>query len=160
MTVDQEILDGVGAAAASYTDITTGTSSLSGYSIVGTPYNDGDPGGANLGLQFVVYISDDHSKIIVSFVGTNEGKDALGDLGLAWNQYSDSENQTAINAAIASAVTSYSGADVTFAGHSAGGILAQYAAYDYQKQLIINNDSTTVNLVTNNAPGAADKSWR
>lgn len=93
MTVDQEILDGVGAADASYTDVGTGTSSLSGYSVVGTPYDD--TGGPDKGMQFVVYVSDDHSKIIVSFVGSNNGKDALGDLTLSWNQYSDSDKRSA-----------------------------------------------------------------
>jgi Ca2+-binding RTX toxin-like protein len=153
-TVDQEILDGVGAAAASYTDVSTGTSSLSGYTIVpGTAYTDEYTGGPNKGLQFVVYASTDHSQVIVSFVGTNEGKDAIGDLDLAWNQFSDSGNSSAIHDAIATALAANPDAEVTFAGHSAGGILAQYAAYDYEAN-IDTGHTQTVNLVTNNAPGA------
>ena len=154
MPVDDEIIDGVGAAAASYTDVTTGTSSLSGYSFV-SKYNDEDPGNPALGLQFVVYVSSDHSNVIVSFVGTNEGKDAIGDLDLAWDQFNNTENKTAINDAISNALTSYPDAAVTFAGHSAGGIIAQYAAYNYEATVDTGHD-TIVNLVTNNAPGATD----
>jgi Ca2+-binding RTX toxin-like protein len=155
VAVDQKILDGVGAAGAAYTDITRHTSSLSGYSIIGTPYNDEENDGPSKGLQMVIYGSTDHSQVIITFVGTNEGNDAIGDLGLGWDQFS--ESQATIQSEIASALTGvYSSAAVTFAGHSAGGIIAQYAAYDYQKDLLDNEDSATVNLVTNNAPGVTD----
>jgi len=80
------------------------------------------------GFKAVLYLAangDGTFRSIVAFTGTEDGQDAIADLTLGWNQWD--ENRDSIFSELARIDLT----ELIFTGHSLGGALAQYAAYEY-----------------------------
>ena len=136
MAPDPRVL--LDAAFASY-----GESAPIGYSTTGQTLTN------EAGLYLCVYRKDGTDEYIVAFRGT-EGNlvDINTDIQKGWPQYHDSTSE--IQNLIKALLPKASRIDIT--GHSLGGALAQFAAYDFA----IENprlDSSKINLTTWNSLG-------
>lgn len=104
------------------------------------------------GFHAEIYQKIGTSEYTVAFTGTQPndpaGRDVLADLALGTTQWTTNKDS------ISAALSTLSGAsEITFTGHSLGGALAQYAAYDY---LSNNSSHPPVSLVTFNGLGGRD----
>ncbi|MBL3702365.1 hypothetical protein GI582_06625 [Sulfitobacter sp. BDSS02] len=101
------------------------------------------------GLQAFGLKNDATGDVVVAFKGSQEARDFYDDVaGIGWAQWDEARSQ--VNSFLQ---TNWkSGDEVTFAGHSLGGALAQYAIYEtagtYDKRV------SDMNLHTQSAPGA------
>lgn len=87
-------------------------------------------------------------EIVVAFRGTNDIVDWSDNLGnLGWRQWQ--EVKADVNTYLGS---NWTGGEVTFTGHSLGGALAQYAAYDTASTYA--NQRDRLNIYTLNGLGA------
>jgi hypothetical protein len=80
------------------------------------------------GFKAVLYTIVDELGVkhgIVAFAGTEDGQDMLSDLNLGWDQWDANRNS------FFSELENNELSSITFAGHSLGGALAQYATYEY-----------------------------
>jgi Ca2+-binding RTX toxin-like protein/pimeloyl-ACP methyl ester carboxylesterase len=77
------------------------------------------------GFQANVYQNANTGEVIVAFTGTEDVVDAFANSNLGTDQWNNNRE------AVLSAVESLDSDKVTFTGHSLGGALAQYAAYDF-----------------------------
>jgi hypothetical protein len=104
---------------------------------------------AKTGFHAVILLKDGTNEYTVAFTGTqpSTGTDVLADLAVGVNQWNTS-NKNAVLGALASLTPS----KVTFTGHSLGGMLSQYAIYDWLKDY----SSGTANLITFNAAGGME----
>lgn len=111
-----------------------------GYTLV-SEYSDGSTG-------FHAIVSVDASgNYVIAFTGTEpSGTDALADVHLGMTQWMESTEAARLRADLAAISNATS---ISFTGHSLGGGLAQYAAYDYRSA----NTTTPMSLVTFNAFG-------
>ena len=107
------------ASAAVY----SANNAIEGYSVVNT-YDIG-----NTGFYLNVYQSQTGPDYIFSFRGTQDYKDAYADLNLGISQWLNDNINEEILEYIRSIASE--GAHISFTGHSLGGALAQYAAYEY-----------------------------
>ena len=106
------------ASYASYdTDPTVG-----GYTTVKT-FND-----PNTGFQAAVFQKPDTGEYIVAFTGTQPqtGQDPVADVALGCTQWNQDNRSEVFNY-----LQGLDATNISFTGHSLGGALAQYAAYDY-----------------------------
>ena len=89
------------------------------------PSNLNDP---TTGFRAEVYRNTQTGDLIVAFTGTQpSANDALADLNVGVTQWE--RNREAVSSFIAANLDE--GAAVNFTGHSLGGALAQFAAYDF-----------------------------
>ena len=100
------------------------------------------------GFHAEIYQKIGSNEYIVAFTGTQPqtSQDVVADLALGTTQWNE-QNKTAVFDAIAALPGA---TQITFTGHSLGGALAQYAAYDYVKG---NSSHPSVSLATFNGPG-------
>jgi pimeloyl-ACP methyl ester carboxylesterase len=148
------------AAQIAYDNLTPGTtinngSSLNGY-VVDRVFGSTGDGVTAYGLR-----DPGTNNTIIAFRGTNDGTDWADNVGnLGYRQWNE------IRADVTDYVRSTgSQGDITFAGHSLGGALAQYAAYDLASDvagrqggagLYTFNGLGGVNGVNENVPGGVD----
>ena len=136
MAPDPRVL--LDAAFAAY-----GESAPSGYSTTGQILTN------EAGLYLCVYRKDGTDEYIVAFRGTEGNlEDINPDIHKGWPQYNDSDKE--IQDLLQTLLETASRIDIT--GHSLGGALAQFAAYDFA----IENprlDSSKINLTTWNSLG-------
>jgi len=78
------------------------------------------------GFYAVIYQNAVTGEALVAFTGTQDGKDAVADLALGKTQWKNNKDKVF---AVINALTDAT--KITFTGHSLGGALAQYGAYDY-----------------------------
>ena len=84
------------------------------------------------GFLALVYRNPDTNKCIVAFTGTQPNfQDAYSDLNLGWQQWSNNKDPLFQFLAALKADPELGLEQVDFTGHSLGGALAQYAAYEY-----------------------------
>ena len=140
------------AAQISYQDLEVGStikdpshSSLNGYKVDKMFGTTGD------GLTAYALRDPGTGNVVIAFRGTSDGEDWKDNVGnLGWRQWQEAKPD----------VERYlknnwkDGAEVTFAGHSLGGALAQYAAYEAAGDYAGRRD--TMNLVTLNGLGAVN----
>lgn len=98
------------------------------------------------GFHAEIYQKTGTGEYIIAFTGTQDGQDWAANTALGQKQWED--NKTAIINVIDNLPNA---ASITFTGHSLGGALAQYAAYDYLKLPI--SSHLPVSLATFNALG-------
>ncbi len=109
------------------------------------------------GFSVVAFQStSDPSEKILAFMGTEDLQDAYADLHLGWTQWLGNEGKNR-EAVIDNYLNTLSNdATIHFTGHSLGGALAQYAAYDYVHETMVIQEQSPPNitLTTFNALGA------
>lgn len=126
-------------------------------------YSDGPLGGQLPGYQWVREFAEPgtgfHAQVfknsaneyVVGFTGTQAiFKDAYTDLNLGWTQWISSKND--IMGFLRGLKANGELASVNFTGHSLGGGLAQYAAYEYANEL----EPAPFSLTTFNAFGGVE----
>lgn len=107
---------------------------------------------AETGFLALVYRNPDTKKCIVAFTGTQLNfQDAYSDLNLGWQQWSNNKDPLFQFLAALKADPELGLEQVDFTGHSLGGALAQYAAYEYAGEA----EPGSVTLTTFNALGGA-----
>lgn len=79
------------------------------------------------GFKATVFKHEGTNEYIVSFAGTEKAQDAFADLTMGWNQWKD--NKLDVLDYLQNVIPT--DAPINFTGHSLGGALAQYAAYDF-----------------------------
>jgi len=99
---------------------------------------------SSTGLCLVIFQKNGTSEYIVAFADSGDAKDFVADVALGMPQWSDANKNNVFNYLNELGATS-----VDFTGRSLGGVVAQYAAYDYKKD----NPTATVSLATYNAFG-------
>ncbi|MDF0673253.1 MAG: calcium-binding protein [Nitrospira sp.] len=103
---------------------------------------------AGTGFLALVYRNLDTNKCIVAFTGTQPSfQDAYSDLNLGWPQWA--ANKGPLFDFLAELRSNGNLNQVDFTGHSLGGALAQYAAYDYSNE----TNHAPLTLTTFNAFG-------
>ena len=132
------------ASSVVYTKATNGntTGTLSDYTMV-SQFNDLTDVRVDeqnrLDLQMAIYRANDDSNLIIVFRGTelNRPLDILADADLGWSQWNTNKSfiMDDIYAAIEAAIVLKPNVTITVTGHSLGGMQAQYAAYELQKDL-------------------------
>ncbi len=138
MATAEQTLD---AAFASYGD----RKPPAGFNQSGNPeHTISDP---STGLYVTTYYNQDSNEYIVAFRGTENGRDWVNNSQRGWPQYEQKQNE------IQNLLTSLtsSGAKVGLTGHSLGGALAQFAAYDYAASPA--NSGDDISMTTWNALG-------
>ncbi|MCU7854039.1 MAG: DUF2974 domain-containing protein, partial [Candidatus Thiodiazotropha sp. (ex Monitilora ramsayi)] len=110
------------------------------------------------GFKVAFYKQDQTNEYVIAFAGTEDSKDWFTDLQLGLFQWSG--NSSVVIDYLVSIKTRYSDANINFTGHSLGGALAQYAAYDYikkhQETDAISDRPINTTLTTVNALGGID----
>ncbi|CAG0968358.1 Mbeg1-like protein [Geobacter sp.] len=102
------------------------------------------PTDPNTGFSAVVFKKEGTQEYIVAFTGTQSAQDAAADIGLGTLQWEN--NQASVMNYLNNLPAD---AKIDFTGHSLGGALAQYAAYDY----LAAHPSATASLTTYNGLG-------
>jgi hypothetical protein len=101
----------------------------------------------------VIALKNNQGDYILAFAGTEGLADAFADIQLGWNQWK--ENRGIIRDYIADVRRDESDATFHFTGHSLGGALAQYAAYDYvQRSQQAGKTTPEISLITFNGLSA------
>jgi Ca2+-binding RTX toxin-like protein len=100
------------------------------------------------GLKMLI-INDQNGNYVVSFAGSEDSQDLFVDINLGWPQWeAGREEVLAYLAEITPLANS-----IRFAGHSMGGALAQYAAFDYGSELKQTGINVDIGLITFNSLG-------
>ncbi len=103
---------------------------------------------AKNGFEYTIYQKKGTNEYIVSFAGSQNGQDVAADVALGNKQWEDSKAQ------LLNSLKDLRATDISFTGHSLGGAIAQYAAYDYIKENPENH--AKVKLCTFNGLGGMD----
>ena len=133
------------------------SATISGYTLE-RDFNDlNHPQGAQLGMQFGIYRSTDNNELLIVFRGLEptSGNDITAATNFGWEQWDQNLDaaRNEIFIEVNRIIDTNPNANITIAGHSLGGSIAQYAAYDIQVELNANNFSNSLNLTTFGAPG-------
>jgi len=102
----------------------------------------------NTGFHAEVYQKAGTKEYLVAFTGTQGGQDALSDITLGISQW---KNNMELLISRIGALTDAT--KIKFTGNSLGGLLAQYASYEYLKSPGAHGSTS---LITFNAPGAME----
>jgi Ca2+-binding RTX toxin-like protein len=148
MTINSEVLSILARASHdSYGSVEIG---VTGYEVTNRIED------ASTGFSLTLYKNESSSDYIFAFGGTESAQDVFADLTLGVNQWSE-ENKTVVWELITGISAGNSDVKLHFVGHSLGGALAQYLAYEYAQALAdpenTQNLQASFDLVTFNALG-------
>jgi Ca2+-binding RTX toxin-like protein len=109
----------------------------------------------NTGFGAAAFRNATTGEFIISFTGTQDVQDwSANILSMGWNQWTG-ENASAVLAYLDDIVVNQGATKIHFTGHSLGGALAQYAAYEYA-DILPPDERDSISLTTFNALGGVD----
>jgi len=101
----------------------------------------------NAGFQAAVFQKNGTNEFIVAFAGTShplDMQDNAANIALGKPQWNNNKED------VLSCIDSLDATKIDFTGHSLGGALAQYAAYEYASRTQNNPDAPSISMVTFN----------